>query len=118
MQSYQNLKFFGFKNLILNGHLVHTCNISIDRIEEEYLPVIDGVFVSNSSKLLKSGKEKLTTVFSYVTTNHEENKRLIKEIGLVLEKHAQDKLKKRYAWVHNELPTEVPEVEFGGELMF
>ena len=114
----QSFKFFGFKSIVLNGHLLFTCNIAIDRIDEH--PVINGVFISNSSKLLKSGKEKLTTIFSFLTTNPEENERMIREIGLFLEQHAQNKLKKKYSWAHQQEYTEVSEYEmdFGGELMF
>jgi hypothetical protein len=112
----ESFKFFGFKSIVLNGHLVHTCNIAIDKIDVH--PVIQGVSIWNTDKLLKSGRIKETTTFTYLTTDSFEHDRMLREIGLFLEQHAKNKLAKKYAWVHNQMPTEVPEVEFGGELMF
>lgn len=112
----QKFKFFGFKSLMINGHSVYTCNIAIDRIDQH--PVIQGVSIWKTEKLLKSGKEKLTTTFSYITTDSFENERMLKEIGLFLEQHAERKLYKKYSWAHKQELLEVPEMEFGGELMF
>jgi hypothetical protein len=105
----QSFKFFGFKSVVLNGHLFHTCNISIDRIDAH--PIIDGVYICNSDKLLKSGRVKETTTFTYLTTDIFEHTRMLKEIGIFLEQHAQNKLKKKYAWAHQQAYAEVPEYE-------
>lgn len=109
-------KFFGFKSMVINGHSVYTCNIAIDRIDEN--PVIEGVSIWKTEKLLKSGREKLTTTFTYVTTDKFEHERMLKEIGLFLEQHAKNKIERKYSWAHPQEYTKVPEMDFGGEMMF
>ena len=95
-------KTFGFKTVVINNFPVYTCNISVDRLLENDTPLIDGVWIINSSKLLKSGKEKECTNFSYVTTSHELHCNMQKNIMLFLEQHALRKHIAKYAYLHDQ----------------
>jgi|APGre2960657404_1045060.scaffolds.fasta_scaffold13511_2 hypothetical protein len=99
----QNIKAFGFKTVQVNGQLVFTCNISVNRISNEDLPKIEGLLVYQTEK--KFGKNKITkdtTQFIYSTMSYSEHSRIQKELGLFLEQLAITKIKNRFLWAHPE----------------
>jgi tRNA A37 N6-isopentenylltransferase MiaA len=97
----QNFKSYGFKTIRVNGFNVFTCNIIIDRINE--LPDIEGVSITNSSKLLKSGANKDTTKFCYTTADYHLHQKLRREVMLFMEQHALNKVAAKYSYLHTEV---------------
>jgi len=99
----QKIKAFGFKTVQINGLLVFTCNISVSRIPNSNLPIIEGMNIYQTDKPM--GKNKLikeTTQFTYTTMSYSDHSRMQKELGLFLEQLAVDKIKNRFLWAHPE----------------
>lgn len=99
----QKIKSFGFKTIQVNGAIVFTCNISVNRIPTPNLPKIEGMNIWQTDKPM--GKNKIikeTTNFCYTTMSYSDHSRMQKELGLFLEQLAINKIKAKFQWAHPE----------------
>jgi len=89
---------YGFQVVFVNGYNVYTCNINIDRINEEERPNIEGVYFSDRTMLVgKYKREKPFTSITFITLDCQDYDRMKMEVGMFLKQHALNKLDKKYS---------------------
>ena len=104
----QNFKAYGFKTIQVNGFILFTCNISVDRIANSDLPTIEGMTMHQTEK--RFGKNKIvkeTTNFCYTTMSYSDHSRMQILLGLFLEQYAISKIKTKFGWAHPEQQVKV-----------
>ena len=92
---------YGYSRFVIdNSYNVWHCKIGIDS-SISTIPVINGVR-TDLVNITRKYKTKSMLVLSYVTLEFKEHERMQKEITIFLEQHAINRVKLKYAWVHDD----------------
>lgn len=99
---------FGFTTVVIDQtYYLFTCKIITSA--DTALPIIQGV----SARNITDKKGNVRSLITYCTMDYTEHRRMQIAIAKHLEDHAMYKLKRKYAWAHedDELPRIVGKIE-------